>query len=84
MRDQVFMRRAVVKNFNVGGRLDEDFGMSCERGRAQQATKEKESRDPTRDSDATDYGQKVRRYSTRARAIICAALPCSNACLKEA
>jgi hypothetical protein len=51
MRDQVFVRRAVIENFDVRRGLDEDFRMAGgERGRAEQAEKQAESRDPARDS----------------------------------
>ena len=49
MSDQVLVRRAVVQNFDVRGGLDEDFGVGAERGRAEQAAKQKESRDRARD-----------------------------------
>ena len=45
MGDQVFVRRAVVENFDVRGGLNEDFGMRRgESGDAEQAGKQKESR----------------------------------------
>jgi hypothetical protein len=40
MGDQVFVRRTVIENFDVGGGLEEDFGMgSGEGGSAEQAEK---------------------------------------------
>jgi hypothetical protein len=50
MSDQVFMRGAVIENFDVRGGLEEDLGMgSGEGGGAREAEKQRESRDPTRD-----------------------------------
>ena len=44
MSDQVFVRRAVIKNFDVRGGLDEDFGMGGENaGRRRAGRKTKES-----------------------------------------
>lgn len=60
MGDQVFVRGTVIENFDVLGGLDEDFRMGRgERRRAQQAAKQNESRDPTRDSNKNRWYQRL-------------------------
>ena len=43
MRDQVFMRGAVIENFDVRGGLDEDFGVRAAKTGAQAKPKNKRS-----------------------------------------
>jgi hypothetical protein len=59
MGDQILVLRAVIKNFDVLGGLEENFGMaSRESWDAGDAEKQRESRDPTRDS----YGNSVDQW----------------------